>query len=149
MVRALGADEIIDHTKEDFSTSVKGVDVVFDTVSCETQAKSWGVIKKGGVLVSSVGADEKAAAAHGDSGRSFVLVSKGARLAEIAALVDAGKVSVVIEKVFPLADAKAAHDLSQTGHAWARYPEGSVRSYPLFFLSSVQNEITSDGQNTS
>jgi len=117
MVKSLGADEIIDHTKEDFSMSVKGVDVVFDTIGGETQAKSWDILRKGGVLVSSVGADEKAAAAHGVLGRSFVLVSNGARLGEIAALVDAGRLGVVVEKVFPLAEAKAAQDLSQAGHA--------------------------------
>ena len=65
----------------------------------------------------SVGADEKAAAAHGVSGRSFLLNSNGARLQEIGGLVDEGNVSVIIEKVLPLSEAKAAHDLSQTGHA--------------------------------
>ncbi len=117
MVGSLGADEIIDHTSEDFSKKVKGVDVVFDTIGGETQARSWGVLKKGGVLVSSVGADEKAAAAHGVIGRSFLLNSNGARLQEIGGLVDKGKVSVIIDRVLPLSEAKAAHDLSQSGHA--------------------------------
>ena len=117
MLRVLGADELIDHTSEDFSKKVRDMDVVFDTIGGETQAKSWGVIRKGGVLVSTVGADEKAAAAHGVAGRSFMLVSNGARLEEIGKLVDIGKVSVVVEKEFPLAEAKAAQDLSQAGHA--------------------------------
>jgi NADPH:quinone reductase-like Zn-dependent oxidoreductase len=46
-----------------------------------------------------------------------MLISNGARLQEIAGLVDLGKVSVVIEKEFPLEEAKAAQDLSQSGHA--------------------------------
>ena len=117
MVRSLGADEVIDHTKEDFSKKVRGVDVVLDTIGGETQEKSWGVLRKGGVLVSTVGADEKAAAAHGVIGKSFMLVSNGARLQEISSLVDAGKISVVIEREFPLSEAKAAQELSQTGHA--------------------------------
>lgn len=50
------------------------------------------------------------------AGRSFMLISNGARLQEIATLVDNGKLRVFIEKVFPLAEAKAAQDLSQTGH---------------------------------
>jgi NADPH:quinone reductase-like Zn-dependent oxidoreductase len=116
LVQSLGADEIIDHVTEDFSKKVKGVDLVFDTLGGETQAKSWGVIRKGGVLVSSVGADEKAAAAHGVSGRSFVLSSSGARLQEIGRLVDEGKVEVIIAKELPLAEAREAHDLSQSGH---------------------------------
>lgn len=117
LVKALGADEVIDHTAEDFQKIVKDVDVVFDTIGGDTQARSWSVIRKGCVLVSSVGADEKAAAAHGVTGKSLMLISNGARLQEIAALVDAGKVSVVIEKEFPLEEAKAAQDLSQSGHA--------------------------------
>jgi NADPH:quinone reductase-like Zn-dependent oxidoreductase len=117
MVKSLGANEVIDHTSEDFSKKLSGIDVVFDTIGGETQAKSWGVLRKGGVLVSSVGADEKAAAAHGVTGRSFMLISNGARLQEIATLVDNGKLRVFVEKVFPLAEAKAAQDLSQTGHA--------------------------------
>jgi len=117
VVSALGAGELIDHTSEDFSKKVRDVDLVFDTIGGETQAKSWGVIRKGGTLVSTVGADEKAAAAHGVSGRSFMLLSNGARLGEIGALVDAGSVSVLIEKEFPLSEAKAALDLSQAGHA--------------------------------
>ncbi|HUH79331.1 MAG TPA: NADP-dependent oxidoreductase [Methanoregula sp.] len=117
MVRSIGADELIDHTAEDFSKKVRDADVVFDTIGGETQAMSWGVIRKGGVLVSTLGADEKAAAAHGVAGKSFMLISNGARLEEIGRLVDAGRVSVVIEKEFPLAEAKAAQELSQAGHA--------------------------------
>ncbi len=116
MVKALGADEVIDHVSEDFSKKVKNLDVVLDTIGGETQEKSWGVIKKGGVLVSTVGADEKAAAAYGVRGKSFMLISNGARLQEIGGLVDAGKITVVVEREFPLAEAKAAQELSQAGH---------------------------------
>jgi NADPH:quinone reductase-like Zn-dependent oxidoreductase len=117
LVGSLGADEIIDHVTEDFTKKVNGVDLVFDTIGGETQARSWGVIRKGGILVSSVGADEKAAASHGVSGRSFMLASNGARLEEIGKLVDAGKVSVIIQKEFPLSEARAAQELSQSGHS--------------------------------
>ncbi len=117
LVASLGADEIIDHVTDDFTKKVKGVDLVFDTIGGDTQARSFGIIKKGGVLVSSVGADEKAAASHGVSGRSFILSSNGARLEGISRLVDREEVEVIVQKIFPLAEAKAAQDLSQTGHA--------------------------------
>jgi len=117
MVKSLGADEIIDHVAEDFSKKVKDVDMVFDTIGGETQGKSWGVIRKGGILVSTIGVDEKAAAAHGVTAKTFLLVSNGARLQELAALADAGKLNVVIDKEFPLAEAQAALELSQAGHA--------------------------------
>ena len=116
MVKSLGADELIDHVSEDFSTKLKNLDFVFDTIGGETQGKSWGVLRKGGVLVSTVGADEKAAAAHGVTGKSFMLISNGARLQEIAGLVDAGRITVVVEREFPLSEAKAAQELSQAGH---------------------------------
>ncbi len=117
LVTSLGADEVIDHGSEDFSKKVRNVDFVFDTIGGETQAKSWGVIKSGGMLVSTLGADEKAAAVHGVSGRSFMLVSNGARLQELGALVDAGKLRVIIDREFPLAEARAALDASKAGHA--------------------------------
>ena len=72
---------------------------------------------EGCVLVSSVRADEKAAVANGVSGRSFVLTSNGARPYEISRLVKDGKIRMVIEEEFPLAEAKAAQDLSQSGDA--------------------------------
>jgi NADPH:quinone reductase-like Zn-dependent oxidoreductase len=43
--------------------------------------------------------------------------SNGARLREIGTLVDAGLVRVIIGKEFPLSEAKAAHDLGESGHA--------------------------------
>ncbi len=117
MVKSLGADQIIDYTKEDFSKSVSGLDMVLDTIGGDTQARSWSVLRKGGVLVSTVGADEKAASAHGVFGKSFMLQANGARLEELGRLADAGVITAVIEKVFPLTEAKAAQDLSQSGHA--------------------------------
>ena len=45
-----------------------------------------------------------------------MLTSNGARLQDIGELIDSGKTVVVIEKIFPLSEAKAAHELSQTGH---------------------------------
>ncbi|MEI8330297.1 MAG: zinc-binding dehydrogenase [Methanomicrobiales archaeon] len=75
-----------------------------------------GELKKGGVLVSGVGTDKKAAPADGLIGRSFMLNSNGARLQEISGLVDAGKVMVIIAKVLPLPEAKTTHELSQSAH---------------------------------
>src|SRR5205085_4517221 len=55
-VRRLGADRVIDYTKEDFSTAVSGCDVVFDTVGGEVQVKSYAVLKPNGRLVWIAGA---------------------------------------------------------------------------------------------
>jgi NADPH:quinone reductase-like Zn-dependent oxidoreductase len=116
MVRSLGADEVVDHTVSDFGKVVPKVDMVFDTVGGDTQARSWDLINKGGMLVSTVGVDENAAAAHKVIGKSYLLTSNGARLRDIKVLMDAGLIKVIVEKEFPLREAKAAHQLSQAGH---------------------------------
>jgi NADPH:quinone reductase-like Zn-dependent oxidoreductase len=116
LVKSLGADEVIDYKSEDFSKKLSGIDLVFDPIGGDTQSRSWQVIRKGGILVSSVGSDENDAKQFGVRTESFRLVSNGSRLQEIGALVDAGLVRVIIAKEFALQDAKAAHDLSETGH---------------------------------
>ena len=51
----LGADEFINYHEQRFEDAVKDVDAVFDTVGGETLERSYGVVKKGGWLVSIVG----------------------------------------------------------------------------------------------
>jgi NADPH:quinone reductase-like Zn-dependent oxidoreductase len=116
LVKSFGADEVIDYTSEDFSKKVSGVDMVLDTVGGDTQSKSWQVIRPGGILVSTVGVDEKAGEQFNVRAVMFHVVSNGARLREIGTLVDAGLVRVIIGKEFPLSEAKAAHDLGESGH---------------------------------
>jgi NADPH:quinone reductase-like Zn-dependent oxidoreductase len=116
MVHSLGADQVIDYSVGDFRKVVSEVDMVYDTVGGDIQARSWDVIRKGGMLVATVGIDENAATSHGIIGRSYLLTSNGSRLRDIRELIDAGKVKVMIEREYPLIEAKAAHQLSQTGH---------------------------------
>jgi NADPH:quinone reductase-like Zn-dependent oxidoreductase len=117
MVKSFGANEVIDYESEDFSKTVTAVDLVFDVVGGDTQSRSWQVIRKGGTLVSTVGADEKAGRQFNVHAVSFHLVSNGARLDQIRELVNAGMVRVIIAKEFPLSEAKAAHDFGESGHA--------------------------------
>ena len=117
LVKSLGADEVIDYHAEDFSKKVSNVDVVLDTIGGETQAKSFAVIKKGGILVSTLGEpDAKEAAKYGIRGAGFMVMPCGARLQEIAALADKGLLKVMVEKEFPLQEVKEAHKLSEAGH---------------------------------
>lgn len=53
-LRELGVDSIIDYMKDDFAVQVKDLDVVLDLVGGETLAKSYSLIKKGGIIVSTV-----------------------------------------------------------------------------------------------
>jgi NADPH:quinone reductase-like Zn-dependent oxidoreductase len=116
-LRGLGVDEFIDYTKRSFDQIVRDVDLVFDTIGGETQEKSYGVLKKDGTLVSTVGIQSpgKAAASH-ISAKAFRNHINPAALKELGDLAVAGKLKVVVEKVFPLSEARAAHELSEAGH---------------------------------
>jgi NADPH:quinone reductase-like Zn-dependent oxidoreductase len=116
-LRELGADEAIDYAKVRFEEVVSPVDVVFDTQGGDVQERSWKVLKRGGVLVSIAGPPSaEKAAAHGVR-QAFVFTQpNAAQLAEIAQLVDAGKLKAIVETVLPLAEAKRGHELSELGH---------------------------------
>jgi NADPH:quinone reductase-like Zn-dependent oxidoreductase len=117
-VRQLGADEVIDYRKAKFEEVVRDVDVVLDTIGGDTQERSWGVLKRGGTLVSLVQppSPEKAAA-QGAQGVMMRQKPSGEQLSKIADLVVSGKIKVNVETVLPLAEARKAQELSQKGHA--------------------------------
>ena len=118
VVRSFGADVVIDYTAEDFTERIDKVDMVFDTIGGETQTRSYEVLNRGGRLISTVDiADENAAERHLVTAKTFLMISNGARLAEIAELINKDMLHVLIEKEFPLHDAKKAQDLSQSGKA--------------------------------
>ncbi len=115
-VKNLGADEVIDYTTTKFEEVVKDVDVVFDLIGGETQERSFGVLKKGGFLASTVSApDAETLAKYGINGAMIVLQPNAANLKEITTLVEAGKINTFIETVLPLSEARKAHELSESG----------------------------------
>jgi NADPH:quinone reductase-like Zn-dependent oxidoreductase len=118
LVRRLGADQVVDYTTVPFEQVVRGVDVVLDTVGGETRARSWAVLRPGGVLVSIVSPapTQEEAAVHGARAAYVFAQASSAQLREIAALADAGVVKPVVSEVLPLADAHRAHELSETRH---------------------------------
>lgn len=105
-VRSLGADEVIDHTAQDF-TQIEPVAVVFDTAGGENLRRAPGVLAAGGRLVS-VAEDEPESV-------YFIVEPNGEQLAEIGKLVEAGKVKPFVDVTFPLADARAAFERSLAG----------------------------------
>ncbi|MDE1860687.1 MAG: NADP-dependent oxidoreductase [Candidatus Micrarchaeota archaeon] len=119
MLKSLGADEVIDYTKGDFSKEVKEpVDVVFDTVGRDTLSKSYGLVKRGGILVTSAGMpDETLAKKYGITAKGFQARIDHKRYEDIARLVDEGKLRAVIGKEFQLSELKAAHELSESRKA--------------------------------
>ena len=116
-LRDLGADEIVDYEAMRFDEMAEQMDVVLDTVGGETQERSWKVLKRGGILVSIVSPPSAEKAASLGVRSAFVFIKPDAtQLAELATLVDAGKLKVNVATVLPLAEAKRAHQLSEGGH---------------------------------
>jgi NADPH:quinone reductase-like Zn-dependent oxidoreductase len=116
LVEGWGADRFVGYGAGRFEDAVDGMDVVFDTLGGEMQARSWGVLKPGGILVSTVGvADPGQAEAHGVRAVGFGAVPDGAQLGRIAEMVDAGQIRPNIGAVLPLAEAAEAQEMNRTG----------------------------------
>ncbi len=113
----LGADEVIDYTTAPFDEAVQDIDLVLDTMSGEVQERSWKVLRKGGILVSTLGPpDAGKALEHGAKGVPVFVQPDSAQLAEIAQLIDSGSVRANVTEVLPLEEAGRAHELSETHH---------------------------------
>jgi NADPH:quinone reductase-like Zn-dependent oxidoreductase len=111
-VRDLGADLVIDYRTERFENKVRDADAVIDLVGGEVQARSFAVLGPGGILVSAVSKpDQEAATRHGVRALFFLVNVTTAHLARIAAMIDAGDLTVNVGAVLPLADARVAHEM--------------------------------------
>jgi len=116
-LRELGADVAIDYKTQKFEEIAKEVDVVVDSVGGETLARSYGVAKKGGIIVSLVDRPDPAKLeARGLRGVSLSVKPDSKELSEIAKLIDAKKIRVIVSQVFPLAEASKAEAQADTGH---------------------------------
>jgi len=118
----LGAEQVIDYKTERFEDKVGDLDTVIDLVGGDTLKRSYGSVKKNGLIVTTVGpADETEAKKHGIRVLQFVMKRNSGELEQIARLVDEGSIKPRISKIMPLNEAKEAEDLSQSGH-----PHGKV-----------------------
>lgn len=116
--RDLGADVVIDYRTERFEQHASELDMVFDLIDGETRERSWKLIKKGGVLVSTLTEpSQKSAETLGVRAMRYTVEANGDELAEIAALVDEGKVKPHIDRTFPLNEAAEALSLVEQRHS--------------------------------
>jgi NADPH:quinone reductase-like Zn-dependent oxidoreductase len=115
-LKSLGADETIDYTTTRFEDKVKNVDLVVNTANAETNVRSIGVVKKGGKLVSVVGAPPADACSAAGITCSGIGSVNGQMLPAIVELANAGKFNVSVERKMPLADAAKAWELNRAGH---------------------------------
>jgi NADPH:quinone reductase-like Zn-dependent oxidoreductase len=120
--RELGADRVIDYRSEDFAEGLSDVDVVLDTIAGDTGQRSFGVLRRGGVLVavpsSPSEADEALAKAHGVTTTFVYHQSDASRLGVVLGLLDVGALRLLTDRVVPLA---------QLGDAFAHQGSGRAR----------------------
>lgn len=115
-VKNLGADRAIDYAAQSFEREVQDVDVVLDLVGGETQARSWQIIRSGGVLVSTIGVPSSGIPENIRAIPIFVNPKAAGQLQQIAQLIDNEHIKVTVERTFELAEAAQAQEISQHGH---------------------------------
>ena len=116
-VRELGADEVIDYSKEKFEEKLKDIDLAFDTIGGDTQKRSLMVLRNGGRLITTVKPENSIEAeAHNIHLEGFVAQSYPDQLKQIALLIDERKLKIFIAEVFPLERAVQAQEHGQKGH---------------------------------
>ena len=141
-VKRLGADVVIDYSKDDFEKVLQGYDVVLNSLGADVLEKSLRVLKPGGKLISISGPPDPAFAK--DIGASWFLKqvvrllsyrirkkanrsgvsysflfmkASGDQLREIGSLIDAGAIRPVVDKVFPFASTNEAMAYVDKGRA--------------------------------
>lgn len=113
LVTSYGADAVIDYATA-FEDQVSDVDVVFDTAGPDAVARSWALLRPGGILVSIF--DEVTPPSDAVRGEYFVVEPNGGELAELVRLVDAGSLRPVVGRVVAFADAASVFSTEKEGH---------------------------------
>ncbi|RUW02755.1 MULTISPECIES: NADP-dependent oxidoreductase [unclassified Mesorhizobium] len=111
-VRSIGADEVVDYTKGDFTEQVRDMDLVLDAMGGDHADRSLKVLREGGVLVSLLNVHDATRVKAGERNirvERMSVVPDREGLVELARLVDARKLAVHVAKAFPLNQAGAAH----------------------------------------
>src|SRR5580765_6488708 len=117
LLKRLGADVAVDYTKTRFEDVAKDLDAVLDPIGKETLARSYGAVKKGGIVMCLVALPDRAELQkRGIHGAAISVHPDAADLAEIARLIDAGKIKPIVTQVLPLSEAIAAQQQAATHH---------------------------------
>lgn len=136
LVRSLGADDVVDYTRDDFSCATTDLDVVLDVVGNRSLADVRRPLSPTGTLVLSGGGTSQGGSAFGPLGlmlrgravnpftrqRIRMLPAKpsAANLATLRSLAESGAIRPVLERTYPLAEAMDAIRHLETEHARAK-----------------------------
>lgn len=128
MVRSLGADHVIDYTKEDFTKGSARYDVILDNVGSHSLSDTRRVLEPDGLLLPSsghAGMSWVIAAAISSmfvrqQGRVFMALTDTQSLLALGELIEAGMVTPVIDRTYPLSETARAFEYLDEGHARAK-----------------------------
>jgi NADPH:quinone reductase-like Zn-dependent oxidoreductase len=102
LVKSLGAGQVIDYTRQDFTQSGATYDVIFDAVGKLSRARCKNTLSPTGVYIN-VHADS-----NGGEKVEYILILKG--------LIEAGVIKPVIDRVYPFNQIVEAHRYVEQGH---------------------------------
>lgn len=108
-VKALGADEVIDYQITPFEIVARGVDVVLDTVGGDTRDRSWGVLRKGGRLVT-IAADSEGLKEQQVRDAFFIVEPNRNQLINISRLIDTGVLRPIVGAAFSMENFRQAYE---------------------------------------
>mgnify|MGYP000925297353 FL=1 len=115
LVEQLGADELIDYKQQDFTDALHDLDAVFDTVGGDDFSKSLAVLRQGGIAVSMIAQpDTDTATVLGVTALMQQTTVTTEKLAALRDLVEGGRVTPQIGRVFALDDIQAAFTSRET-----------------------------------
>lgn len=119
-LRELGVDEHINYQEQQFEDVVSDVDVVLDTAGGEIPQRSFGVLKRGGRLVTSAAQlsqeeIDAQAESRGIRVSGVMAMPNAEQLSTLADQIDQGKVKVFVDRVLPFEEAQSALDLVASG----------------------------------
>ena len=103
-VESLGADKVIDYTVSDFTEGGETYDVIYDAVSKFPAARGKKALKQGGIYLST----------NRDSGSGSDITIED--LLYLTKLIEEGKLTTVIDRIYPLEDLVEAHRYVEKGH---------------------------------
>lgn len=128
LVTSLGADAVIDYTKDDFSKTGRIYDVVFDTVGKSGYLRSLRSLKRGGFYVRVGGSGALASILVSILAGAWMSLTGAARLVGgvaaggreaqlfLKGLIEAGKLRTVIDRRYSLGQIADAHRYVEAGH---------------------------------